>query len=534
MKTTLILVLRIGFFLFSCITFGQTVLPTKNPINIVSDTIEILNTISEEKDLVGSKYIVPYEIVKFKFDPEKMQLFLIAKAPKKSETKPQFLILYDLIKNKIIWSKIAYASDFSLIEDKVVIQGFKKSWKSFGLDRLSGDIKWQKDTYWYYPLITNNKYIAFTGRVTAFDLNTGQDLWSRKIKIKYGWREREVINGDLLASADGLHKFNLSTGEGWSVEMAMGKKDVGEVIGAAIAGVHTTSDKLVGLSSNILKQNDRVYFSAMNDLSCFDYNSGKEIWHIQLKERRTGDVVLFLNKEKLLLINKGNLYREGESESYGHPYFAIFDKITGQEIAWKEIDDETLIKNVAYDENNGFYLLSEVNLMFYDYNGKLNCKTRCENFNDYPENIAFCTYKPLYTTSKKDNNQFQSLNSLMKDSTSRIVQTSRGFSIFDKYCTTETTFQNEQVKRLFAKTDDLYFLNDNLNDDKSNPFPDSEFYLYILSNEKKLIGEYKLPGFSRYTCNVYNTDSTKAYLFYFNDSKSFSLYPLSQFKVKMK
>lgn len=210
MQTILIIVFKIEFIflLFSCLTFGQTVLPTTTPINIVSNNIVISNTISSDWDLAGLKYVIPYEIVKFNFDLGKMQLFLITKSPSKSETKPQILILYDLIKNEIIWSKTAYASDFTLMKDKVVIQGFKKSWKSFGLDRLSGEVKWEKDTHWFYPIITNNKNIAFSGLLTAFDLNTGKDIWSRKIKNKFGWGEWQIINDDLLASADGIHKFN--------------------------------------------------------------------------------------------------------------------------------------------------------------------------------------------------------------------------------------------------------------------------------------------------------------------------------------
>ena len=544
MKTTIekISELIVLILLVSCVSLPpHKILPITTPVDIISVPTGIENSFSPDKRLQGTKYVVPYEIVGYLLDSQKMQICLITRELKKHPYDPAVLIMYDLNKNKVLWASKTYISEIKFKDEDVLVQGYRSSWKSFAIDRLTGDVKWQKDFGWGTPLkgdISVSSY-PYLKTVQASDVNTGQVLWTRsKIKNEFGWLHTRIFENDFLAVIDGVHKFNFDTGEGWSFEMKTGKFDHGKAIGMSIAsgllgGGPVAPEKISGLASNLLKIDDKVYISASHELYCLNYNTGHEIWHAQLDERKTGEAFLFSHHDKLILINKGNSYREGNYQKYGQPYIAVFDITTGQENSFKELDVESPVKEVYYTKDDGFYLMTSESLMFYDYIGNLKCKFGgSKTQKDIVENnISISRNQTFYTSSKENPDQYYSLYSLKTDSSSLIIQTTNGFSFFDKQCTSDRSFSNEQVNRLFAKTNDFYFLNDNVSFNL-NPKNTSDISLKILSSDKRLLGNFKLPHYALNSCKPFVSNSTNTFLFYLNDANSFIIYPLSTLQLK--
>jgi len=540
MRTFFTLISSLAFIviLSSCSTLPHGVHPTTVPIQITTSTVELPNAANPDLKLQGTRIDFPYEISTYLVDKNKMQICLIAKETPKKANAPVLLLLYDLKEKKLLWSKKTYAWTMAFTDQRVVFYGFKSSFKTFGLDRENGNVVWQMDQSFYHPIKLKDNHIAFSGMITAFDMNTGLDLWSKKITNEYGWIDRKVIDEEMIASVDGLHRFNLKTGEGWSLVMTTGKTDHAKAVGANIAsgilgGGYIPPEKITGLSSNILKQDDRVYFSATDDLHCIDYTSGKEIWHTELKEKKTGNVCLFLNKDKLILVNKGSSYRNGLYQKYGHPYIAMFDMTTGQELMWRAVDVEVPVKDVSYTKEDGFYLLTEDNILFYDYQGELKCKSGRvdKKTTNGIVNKAFNRARPFYIPLTTDQNVYQSLYSLKKDSNAVTLITNNGVSFINEQCNSEQDFSNSEMQEVFAITDDFLFMNppDELISDPINP---GRYTLTLLSRERNLLGSFSLPKFSRDRCEVLGGASEQPVLFYFNDNKSIVLCPLSPMNKK--
>ncbi|MEI7663543.1 MAG: PQQ-binding-like beta-propeller repeat protein [Bacteroidota bacterium] len=537
MKKTLNKLILSGllFLLFSCAGLPPHIVqPLTNPVDILSVPTGLENSMKRGTRLQGTKYVVPFDIVNYLIDKNKMQICLIVKDHEKTRDPQYILINYDLNKNHVLWARKTYVSEIKYKDNELLVKGFRKSWKSFGIDRLTGDVKWQNENGWSTPLKDNVAVFSYPGfsNVKGLDANTNQTLWTRsKVKNEFGWLSYMIVGDDLLAVIDGLHKFNIKTGEGWSIELKTGKYDNAKAIGLNIAsgllgGGYIPPDKITGLASNLLMKNDRVYLSASRDLFCIDFQTGKEMWHTKLDERKTGEAVLFSDHDKLILINKGNSYRNGNYQKYGQPSIGIYDILTGEQVSFSEMDVASPIKNVYNTKGDGFYLLTAENLLFYDNKGSLKCKFGSNSQEtDQPKNIAFPNGNALFTLDQSNKEIYQSLSDIKNDSMLVLAQATNGFSIYNSQCSLSRSIANETVNRLFAKAGDMYFLDDILvvQPGKKNL---NDINLKILTPDKKLFGSYNIPRYAEDRCVAFVSDSTKTYLFYLNDINSFVVFPI--------
>ncbi len=340
-----------SFFLFS---FSQTPKPpfpplprknaeTKNDtLSIKSEKYEIKLTMPDgQKVLIPSMaYSVPtdFKIISSLVDPSSENIFLfLQKFSRYSEKEPVLLVNYNFVKNTILWKRRCKNQSGFLNNDNIILTNSSKHYDgSAAINCKTGDIVWKTDANVYLRIADEN--IAFTGSLTAVDLISGQNIWSRKVKNAYGWLEALIYDSVMLASIDGLHKFNLKNGSGWDYNHPTGNTDVLPDIGGRImAGylgvtVSTFDDENevdYGMASNILKIDERVFFSAQEHLICKDFNTGRTIWQIKLPEDKTGSVFLFRIGKNLGLINKGSCLYKNSVAMYGYPYLLILDINSG-------------------------------------------------------------------------------------------------------------------------------------------------------------------------------------------------------------
>lgn len=231
--------------------------------------------------------------------------------------------------------------------------------KSYRLDIKTGEKIWSSKIRVEYFDNENNIAIGYwdTKRhvIAAVDLTTGKTLWKRKMNNDF--RLDKYINIDnetLLVPVSGLHYINIKDGSGWDFD-AMTQNTDYSIFGKKRGNAVTSADLKVitNLSSDVLIDNNRIYYAYSDKLSCFDMN-GTVLWTAELPSDMTSNSSLLINDDKLLMINKGLAYKaSGEAVQYGSPFIAAFDITTGNQIYFIPSENKSdMIYGFAKTEDN--------------------------------------------------------------------------------------------------------------------------------------------------------------------------------------
>ncbi|WP_123985304.1 outer membrane protein assembly factor BamB family protein [Taibaiella soli] len=188
--------------------------------------------------------------------------------------------------------------------------------------------------------------IAYDG-VNAVDLKTGKQIWKHSIRnsdVPFdGLRQ---INDSMVAfSWAGMHVLNIKTGEGWDYKMKT-TKGMGVAIAASI-GIGAATGLLTpvavvpavrfqtGMKSNIVFDNQNIYFADKESIVCWNINTGAVLWENELPSKKTSSSELFIAGENIYLVNKGHL---GNKEM-GQPFIAAYNKQTGAKLFFEELGE---------------------------------------------------------------------------------------------------------------------------------------------------------------------------------------------------
>ncbi|WP_247233598.1 hypothetical protein [Telluribacter sp. SYSU D00476] len=187
-------------------------------------------------------------------------------------------------------------------------------------------------------------YESLTDNVLeGIDLTTGQKLWERVINREYSWNNLHYLNDStLLIVAAGLHTIHVPSGTGWDYHAVTGQKKYGGTIAknalgiaaGLLTGVYMTStghDLVRNVASNVLLNEDKLYFASKDKIVCLDMN-GEMMWSGPLPEKSTSKSTLFIRNKRLILVNSGFAYMGYRKLDYGKPFLAAFDPNTGEEI----------------------------------------------------------------------------------------------------------------------------------------------------------------------------------------------------------
>ena len=163
-----------------------------------------------------------------------------------------------------------------------------------------------------------------------------------------------IDNETLLVPVSGLHYINIKDGSGWDFD-AMTQNTDYSIFGKKRGNAVTSADLevITNLSSDVLIDNNRIYYAYSDKLSCFDMN-GTVLWTAELPSDMTSNSSLLINDDKLLMINKGLAYKaSGEAVQYGSPFIAAFDITTGNQIYFIPSENKSdMIYGFAKTEDN--------------------------------------------------------------------------------------------------------------------------------------------------------------------------------------
>jgi len=195
-----------------------------------------------------------------------------------------------------------------------------------------------------YLFLDYNSDIAYDG-VSGVNLKTGKRVW------KHATRNEDIpldefrrINDSMVAfSWAGMHVLNMNTGEGWDYKMKTSKGRAMSVfasIGVGIASGLLTPVAVVpvvrpqtGLKSNILFDDQQIYFADRENIVCWNIATGTVLWQNELPSEKARGSEIFMNGENIYLVNRAVF----KGKDAGQPSIAAYNKNTGTKLFFEEL-----------------------------------------------------------------------------------------------------------------------------------------------------------------------------------------------------
>ena len=447
------------FLVVGCASIPNTIHPYSEPLPVKIETVGIQNSLNEDNQIFAGKYEFPFIVRDIAVDTTEMKALVRIKKPKEKPTKvPSILVYYDLVAKKILWTKRSYAWNPVFLDNKVLIKTYGKL---FALDKKTGELIWERAAgHIYY---NHKRNIGITGLLTAFDLDTGKDIWKRDLESQFGSDEIVMENDTLIIAMDGLHAFDLGNGNGWDIDMSTGKKNeaaaaaktvglyaLGALTGNVVVG-RVKANEFSGMTSNVLICDDHIFFAAKENLVCVERETGKEIWRTNLPEKKSAKSILLEDGNNIVLANKSYCYKNKEFYRYGIPYIAKFDKLSGKQLFSEPIDTKSYIQDINLTEN-GYYVITENELLYFGFNGKLNARLDLsEKSVLYGNNLELLSGNyPFFKYFVHKGEAFIPLDNYRVDPHVPLVETENGVLILDVDLDIQQWIPKEQITYIKA------------------------------------------------------------------------------------
>ena len=267
---------------------------------------------------------------------------------------------YSLKESKLLWTQPFDFSNSTVYCTKGGILTVKNNNKVTMLNPHTGEVIWQSK---FYPAqVDDSTHIVLgyagrlSGKLSAYDITSGQKLWTVNIPHVKNWGWNHVIREDSvhwLVVADDLNRLNILTGEVSSYDAKTGVTDVkasllqglamvgGAVAGAMVSGGTyvpyfsyypsgmTDSNVINHLYSNVLRDDSLYYFADRQHVVCLD-SMMNTVWSYDLPSKTSAFSQIVSNDSTLYMFNLGFGMQDGvRRKKMGRPFIASFDKRTG-------------------------------------------------------------------------------------------------------------------------------------------------------------------------------------------------------------
>lgn len=473
----------LSFFLIvgiisSCATvpFSLNPLPEGRWPAVVTQEIQFDNNFDPVLQLTGSQHVFNYDFELKILDPVQQQVLIVGKlANPKQKEKPVFL--FDLELGNIMWKLQSATPGFSVVfrpelSDSVIFQG---SNLVFSFDRQTGQKVWEraggfaildasKNLAYYKPYTLGPKTV-----INLYDIASGNTIWSSR-QLNYGWwgNENQVLEDRIwLAAGDGIHTFDLETGQGWDIDIPTDAKGgTGKVVATVLLvaltgyGSVASQDRYEGLTSNALVAGDKVYCAGNRILVCGDLNSGKELWRTDLPEIAAHSEIAE-GEDHIFMLALGWCYINGREAKYSVPYIAKFDKSTGEQLLYKPLGSKNRVDDFRITADC-CDALSENSLYCFDRNGSgdeimsVNADSALGETGSFLDIIGHP--EDIYITPSIGDTEFRTLTSFQSPETRLWVLTTQGITQFGPGLEVERSFPNPAINVLLYRKENLSFV----------------------------------------------------------------------------
>ena len=253
---------------------------------------------------------------------------------------------YSLKDSKLLWTKPFDYSNSTAVCTKAGILTAKNNKVSM-LDPNTGDVTWQSKFYIVQYDDSTNMVLGYSGprsnKLSAYELTTGQQLWTVKMPHDKNWGWNNVIREDSvhwLIVADNLNRLNIRTGEVSTYEAKTGVTDVkaallqglvmagGAVAGAILSGysylpVGVIDPNVINrLHSNVLCDDSLYYFADRQHVVCLD-SMMNTVWSYDLPSKTSAFSQIVCDDSTLYMFSLGFMVEDAVLTPDGA--FMLFD-----------------------------------------------------------------------------------------------------------------------------------------------------------------------------------------------------------------
>ena len=339
--------------------------------------VEKINEVAENYVLTGKKYRLPSEVTALQYNPLWQQLGINYTLPKRKNA----YAIYDVAKEQLNWSNKGDYS-LSMLQKDIVMASYQD--KKILLNTENGlPIRWVNQEE--FAVVDDSVTLKLGNQFSRVDLRTGATQWTRRGENRFeGWMSDELDGDWMYVIADGLHGFNMMTGEGWyhqattDYDATRGGKAVanGILIGLNIlsiaAGGPVFDDFLYfdplrahNIHAKPKIDGDRLYFADRKSIVGLQKKSGNLLWETKVKEELGVSDLKLLAKDRLLLFGKGYRYVDYALDKDKQAALYLLDAEDGTILEKKELPKGAIIINHAV--NDAFiYTLTDRSIYRFD------------------------------------------------------------------------------------------------------------------------------------------------------------------------
>lgn len=165
-----------------------------------------------------------------------------------------------------------------------------------------------------------NSLLGKSGSIQKIDLNTGEIIWNKETDLDYGLSWLGVINDSIaLFVGGGLRGVNFKSGSIWAYTVNTDDSRY----------LSRKTEFYIGVYSNIkIEDSTSLYFAGKDKVAKLGID-GSVIWENELNPNEMSKSFLGINRNSLLLVNRGCTYGSNYVAPMGAPFFAVYDKSTG-------------------------------------------------------------------------------------------------------------------------------------------------------------------------------------------------------------
>ena len=290
----------------------------------------------------------------------------------------------------IIWSKeIKFKNTRIQHYNNIIVQ--TKGDNRQTLDPYSGQPKYDlnDDIYFVDPDLNigvgYKSYSADSRSNTLEGINllNGNKLWQREINREYGWNDFFYIADDtVIIVSGGIHSVNIKNGGGWYYNAVTGQDDYSGTIATNVAGValglltgtfiiSTGYNVISDLASNVLMDGNYIFFASKEEIVKIDKTNAGMLWQSKF-ESFAGQSILWMDSSNIYMVNKGMALKNSRQIPYKKPFYAAFNKQTGQiiyQVTFEEKDNPILGLRIS---NDYAYLLLKNSILKYNVTTGIN------------------------------------------------------------------------------------------------------------------------------------------------------------------
>lgn len=306
------------------------------------------------------------------------------------------MISMELSDGAVLWQRdIGYIFGHTWIDEELIVETDLQ--KSRRIDPETGTDLWEKKIRLYAlpddwsgaePKIGLG-YAQIMGargeKAQGFNLADGSTLWKRPLNFQSGWSACDMVSDSVvLVQADGLHLFNLYTGQGWDYEAVMSapydKRIALQVLGFASSSFATGGAYMIKeLHSNAILSDSVLYGASREEIVALDSTDGHLLWKTRLPEKAGSRSNIFETDTSIFLINRGVAVFQNRYVEYGRPFLAAYEKATGR-VTMLQVVDQRRCRIMDYAFHEGSVLLAlQDRIAVHDlYTGELQRETQID------------------------------------------------------------------------------------------------------------------------------------------------------------